>query len=160
MQLAVAARFSRHAAPRAATVSLPPLKVVSGEAYGAMGVPASQRLRKQSEFQQIRSRGTRIHCGSFIFQCLQREAETSQECRLSVIASRRVGNAVKRNRGKRVFREIFRRHQGALPPRCDVVVVLRSSYDSHSYADLEARFLRACSSLKGTRNADGGQAAE
>jgi len=125
-----------------------------------MGVPASQRLRKQSEFQQIRSKGKRIHCGSFIFQCLQRETETPSACRLSVIASRRVGNAVKRNRGKRTFREIFRQHQGELPAQSDVVVVLRSSFDRHSYADLESSFLRACSSCKGTLSEAGGPATE
>ncbi|MFT4901997.1 MAG: ribonuclease P protein component [Lentimonas sp.] len=118
-----------------------------------MGVPASQRLSKASEFQQIRSQGKRIHCGSFIFQCLQRGPETPVSCRLSVIASRRVGNAVKRNRGKRSFREIFRRHQNLLPPHSDVVLVLRSSFDQHSYADLESRYIRACGNLPGTAGA-------
>lgn len=122
-----------------------------------MGVPASQRLRKPSEFQQIRSQGTRIHCGSFIFQCLQRSPETQPSCRLSVIASRRVGNAVKRNLGKRRFREIFRQHQDALPPCCDLVLVLRSSFDQMGYADLESRYLRACSNIKGTSAISAGQ---
>lgn len=121
-----------------------------------MGVPASQRLRRPSEFQQIRSQGKRIHCGSFIFQCLQRGASEPSVCRLSVIASRRVGNAVKRNLGKRRFREIFRQHQYLLPPCSDVVVVLRSSFDQHSYADMESRFIRACGNAGGTTTADQG----
>jgi len=115
-----------------------------------MGVPASQRLRKPSQFQQIRSQGKRIHCGSFIFQCLQRDAETTTDCRLSVIASRRVGNAVKRNLGKRRFREIFRKHQSELPPHCDLVLVLRTSFDQQSFLDLESRYLRACHKIKAT----------
>lgn len=122
-----------------------------------MGVPAAQRLRRPSEFQQIRSQGKRIHCGSFIFQCLQRGADTPAACRLSVIASRRVGNAVKRNLGKRRMRQIFRQHQQLLPPHSDVVVVLRSSFDQHSYADLEARFIRACGNVGGTSAAEQGQ---
>jgi len=112
-----------------------------------MGVPASQRLRKQGDFQEIRSQGKRIHCGSFIFQCLVRLDGAPKGLRLSVIASRRVGNAVKRNYGKRVFRELFRRHQEALPPECDVVIVLRSSFSSSDYQDLESRFVRACSNM-------------
>ncbi|MGJ8652696.1 MAG: ribonuclease P protein component [Opitutaceae bacterium] len=112
-----------------------------------MGVPASQRLRKQSDFRQIRSMGKRIHCGSFIFQCLRREVDTAPQNRLSVIASRRVGNAVKRNYGKRMLREIFRTNANALPTHCDVVVVLRSSFDTQSYAELEARFLKACATI-------------
>jgi len=112
-----------------------------------MGVPASQRLRRQSDFRQIRSMGKRIHCGSFVFQCLRREADTPPASRLSVIASRRVGNAVKRNYGKRMLREIFRNHQAALPSHCDVVVILRSSFDTQSFAQLEARYLKACAGV-------------
>lgn len=112
-----------------------------------MGVPASQRLRKQSDFRQIRSQGKRIHCGSFVFQCLRREVETAPRNRLSVIASRRVGNAIKRNHGKRMLREIFRTNASALPTRCDVVVILRSSFDSQTYAELEIRFLKACATI-------------
>ena len=66
---------------------------------------------------------------------------------LGVIASRRVGNAVKRNRGKRLVRELFRRNADALPRGSRLVVVLRSGYDKHSFADLEARFLKACATL-------------
>ena len=112
-----------------------------------MGVSASQRLRKQSEFRQIRSQGTRIHCGSFIYQCLRRDGSSPAEARLSVIASRRVGNAVKRNYGKRMLREIFRNNQAALPSHCDVVIVLRSSFDTQSFSQLEARYLKACASI-------------
>ncbi|MEN8661960.1 MAG: ribonuclease P protein component [Lentimonas sp.] len=112
-----------------------------------MGVPASQRLRKQSEFRQIRSQGKRIHCGSFIYQCLRRDGSTSAVARLSVIASRRVGNAVKRNYGKRMLREIFCNNQAALPSHCDVVIVLRSSFDTQSFGQLEERYLKACASI-------------
>ncbi|HAV13333.1 MAG TPA: ribonuclease P protein component [Opitutae bacterium] len=112
-----------------------------------MGVPASQRLRKQSDFRQIRSQGKRIHCGSFIFQCLQRDASTPAARRLSVIASRRVGNAIKRTYGKRMLREIFRKNQEALPTCSDVVIVLRASFDTQTYAQLEARYLKACATI-------------
>lgn len=112
-----------------------------------MGVSASQRLRQQSDFRQIRSQGKRIHCGSFIFQCLRRELSTSPASRLSVIASRRVGNAVKRNYGKRMLREIFRNHQTALPSHCDVVIILRSSFDTQSFEQLKARYLKACAGV-------------
>ena len=112
-----------------------------------MGVPACQRLRKQSDFQKVRNEGTRILCGPFIFQCRLPLSGEGQGRRLGVIASRRVGNAVKRNLGKRRFRTIFRDHASALPEHSDVVIVLRASFDRHAYSDLERRFLRACSSI-------------
>lgn len=116
-----------------------------------MGIPASVRLRKPREFSQVRSLGDRIHCGSFIFQCRALEKTTS--IRLGVIASRRVGNAVKRNYGKRIFREIFRKHSGELPCGSDLVIVLRRGFDDHSFEDLEARFLRACRKIADRQSA-------
>ncbi|MGB1126802.1 MAG: ribonuclease P protein component [Opitutales bacterium] len=112
-----------------------------------MGIPASQRLRRQSEFQEVRRSEHRIHCGPFIVQCGLGAEGSKPSPMLGVIASRRVGHAVKRNRGKRLVREIFRRNASALPRTSRVVVVLRSGYDRHSYADLEARFLKAASTL-------------
>jgi ribonuclease P protein component len=109
-----------------------------------MGIPTSKRLRKACDFQEVRSEGIRILCGPFIFQCRRRARVNQDACRFGVIASRRVGNAVKRNKGKRIFREIFRKHESALPTGSDLVVVLRSSFDRHSFDNLESRFLRAC----------------
>lgn len=43
--------------------------------------------------------------------------------RLGLSVSRKVGNAVVRNRWKRVVREAFRMHAGELPPRLDLIVV-------------------------------------
>lgn len=112
-----------------------------------MAVPAHQRLRLLSEFQQVRSRGTRIHCGLFIVQFLQHEHLPKQPSRLGVIASRRVGKAVKRNYGKRLVRSLFRAQQNKLPAGLDLVVILRSDFDSVPFADLEARFIKACQAI-------------
>lgn len=83
---------------------------------------------------------------------------------LGVIASRRVGNAVKRNRGKRLIREIFRRNFRTLPmlpmlPMLPIgsrfVVVLRSGFDRYGFFELEAHFLKACGKI--TRKAGPGE---
>ncbi len=73
---------------------------------------------------------------------------------MGVIASRRVGNAVKRNRGKRLFREIFRRHRALLPEGSELVIVLRSHFDRHPFEDLENRFVRACGKVRKSEGSD------
>ncbi len=108
-----------------------------------MGVTASSRLRSQREFQEVRNQGIRILCGPFIFQADCGGCSDAPR-KLGVIASRRVGNAVKRNLGKRRIREIFRLNESALPDSSRVVIVLRASYNNHSFDDLQKRFLKAC----------------
>jgi ribonuclease P protein component len=117
-----------------------------------MGIPASNRLRKPREFQEVRSMGHRIHCGPFIFQCHVPESLTTP--RLGIVASRRVGNAVKRNYGKRVFRELFRKHAAKLPRGSELVIVLRSHFNRHSFDDLEARLLRAFRTIQKNQVSD------
>jgi ribonuclease P protein component len=108
-----------------------------------MGVPTLKRIRKRNDFQEIRSQGEKVFCKSFVCQ-YRFPQEQDFACRLGVIASRRVGNAVKRNRGKRIMRELFRMHEAKLPSNCDVVVILRSSYARYTFAELESHFLNTC----------------
>ena len=117
-----------------------------------MGIPASNRLRKPREFQAVRSLGHRINCGPFIFQCHVSKSPTAR--RLGIVASGRVGKAVKRNYGKRVFRELFRKHATKLPHGSGLVIVLRSHFNRHSFDDLEARLLRACSTIQKNQVSD------
>lgn len=109
-----------------------------------MGIPISKRLRKRSDFHQVRSKGLRVTSGPFILQCHVMDEKFSDARRLGVIASRRVGNAVKRNRGKRLVRELFRANESALPFNCDLVVILRSSFDRYTFDELKIKYLRAC----------------
>ncbi|MEC7273921.1 MAG: ribonuclease P protein component [Verrucomicrobiota bacterium] len=106
-----------------------------------MGLPVSSRLRRPYNFQDIRREGQLIDCGPFIVQC--RISAHSGPSRLGLVTSRRVGKAVKRNYGRRIFRELFRKYSFNLPLGSDLVIVLRSSFDRYKYADLELRLLRA-----------------
>lgn len=114
-----------------------------------MGLPGSQRLRRQCDFQQVRSYGLRVHSGAFVLQYAPSGSQSIGTPVLGIIASRRVGNAVKRNRGKRLFREIFRSQAGTLSGGCSLsagryVIILRASYDQYDYSSLENQFIQAC----------------
>lgn len=58
--------------------------------------------------------------------------------RLGIVASRKVGNAVQRNRAKRLVREAFRLHPAALGGSYDLVVIVRPSIAEAHLRDLEA----------------------
>lgn len=106
-----------------------------------MLISAQQKLRKAVDFKCLRESGVRFNSGGFVVVIRKRE---SGPVRFGVITSRKVGNSVKRNRAKRLFREIFRLNQDLLPRFCDFLIVVRSNFDDYSYGQLQERFLRAC----------------
>lgn len=82
----------------------------------------------------------RVRAGSFLL--LARATVPSSPTRLGVVASRRIGGAVVRNRAKRLLRELFRRHRHALPPGLDLVLIAHASIAGRSLADLERELAR------------------
>ncbi len=108
---------------------------------------ARQHIRRSAEFAVVRANGRRVDCGAFILQLLVRadvEEGSPPHRRLGVIASKRVGPAVVRNRAKRLLREIFRLNQESLPKNCDVVLVARASMDRYGFDELQKKYLNAC----------------
>jgi len=79
---------------------------------------ALKKSSKDSQLELIRSVGTR---------------------RLGITASRKAGNAVRRNRFKRRVREWFRRRRWELEPGLDVVVIARRSGTGLEMKELDER---------------------
>lgn len=67
----------------------------------------------------------------------------SDDSRIGITASKRVGNAVVRNRIKRLVREIFRKNRTQIDPPCDVLVIARAEAAHAGYAELAAEMQRA-----------------
>lgn len=102
-----------------------------------------QHLRRSRDFQTVRAKGRRIQCGVFLFTAAPQTSDSgvSLAPRLGVITSRRAGNAVVRNRLRRLVREIFRAHQTELRPDVDIVLVMRPGAARLTFQELETRFL-------------------
>lgn len=72
--------------------------------------------------------------------------------RLGIIASKRLGGAVDRNRAKRRLREVFRRHQlESSPDSLDVVAIPKTDLLSAALPTVEADFCAAVRRLRGRR---------
>jgi ribonuclease P protein component len=63
--------------------------------------------------------------------------------RLGVVASRKVGPSVVRNRAKRLVREAFRLHPEVFPAGLDVVVIVRPGTHLLDLAELAAEMVGA-----------------
>ncbi len=108
----------------------------------ALGFPRARRIRKRADFVRIQQApAARVSTRHLLLLLCPREAEGPS--RLGVVASRKVGPAVARNRAKRLVREAFRQSPGAFPPRLDVVIVVRPGTHQLAAGDLLAEVRQA-----------------
>ena len=104
----------------------------------------SERLRHQREYQRVFACGTKRVSSAFVVYVLP---TTEPHSRLGLAVSKRIGNAVTRNRVKRRARAFFRLHKAQLRSPYDIVVVARRGAAKASYAEVVRQFsmlLRCC----------------
>jgi ribonuclease P protein component len=86
-------------------------------------LPRAQRVRKRAEFLRIQDSPVRVATRHLLLLLALGEEHAS--ARLGVVASRKVGPSVVRNRAKRLVREAFRLHPEVFPAGIDVVIIVR-----------------------------------
>jgi ribonuclease P protein component len=95
-----------------------------------------RRVRRRGEFQRVFDLSTRTKGRYLTILAASNEAGPT---RLGIVASRKLGDAVRRNRAKRLIREVFRR---SYAPKIgiDVLVIPRRELFDAAYAEFEADF--------------------
>jgi ribonuclease P protein component len=99
------------------------------------GLSPRERIRRRADFQHVYERGLRTHARFMTLIILANDLPVT---RLGVAATRRLGDAVHRNRAKRLVREVFRRNKTL--PGFDVVVVPRPELLDAEFSSLEADY--------------------
>jgi ribonuclease P protein component len=103
-----------------------------------------ERIRKKKDFLHLYKKGKRFRGKSFIFIYLSNELGYS---RVAVVASKKLGNAVRRNKIKRQFRTLYRRNKILLTKPIDLIIIPHRKIHEVPWQSLEKDFLTALKSL-------------
>ncbi len=95
----------------------------------------SSLLRKGWEFEEVYSRGKRLHGVGFTLIC---QPNSTGSSRLGISVHRKIRGAVKRNRLKRIIRESFRLWQKHYPAGADIVFAVRPDFSCLHPGDIRA----------------------
>lgn len=100
--------------------------------------PPGARVLKKREFEEIFAGGRRCSAGPLRICAMPRPE--AAESRVGIAISRKFGCAVRRNRYRRLIREVFRLHRHEIAQPTDVVVTLAPGTQAMTFGEVEQAF--------------------
>jgi ribonuclease P protein component len=104
-------------------------------ATGGPHVKKEQRIKKNKEFQHVFQDGKSMANRQFVIYTLEKKEQP--EFRIGLSVSKKIGNAVTRNRIKRLVRQAFLEMKEQLPGYVDIVVIARKPTAEMSYEEVQ-----------------------
>lgn len=103
-----------------------------------------QRIRLESEYKKILSKGRRIYSKFFtLFIFPAEKTDEENPTRFGFIASKKVGKAVARNRAKRLIREIIRVNLDNIKDGYELVVIISPNAVDQDFETLQKAVLES-----------------
>ncbi|MEO7299986.1 MAG: ribonuclease P protein component [Verrucomicrobiota bacterium] len=107
----------------------------------SLDFPRTRRIKLARDFLRAKNKGDRLAIGCLIANWLL--LPENSPTRVGIVTSKKIGNAVKRTRARRLLRESFRLHQHEIKKPVDLVLVARNSIVGKAFSEVERDFLRA-----------------
>ena len=107
--------------------------------HGLFSFSKSERILKSEDYASVRLSGVSSYTEHFRVIYMPNDLGIT---RLGITVSKKIGNAVKRNRIKRILREFFRLNKSCFPYGCDTVIVARKDASHLSYYMILDELLR------------------
>jgi ribonuclease P protein component len=106
----------------------------------------SHRLKKNEQFQEVFQRGSSAANKQFVLYTAKQEGPAAFRAGISV--SKKIGNAVIRNRVKRLIREAVARLENRIPQGLDLVIIARPGVEAMSLEAIEQSLLHVMKRAK------------
>jgi len=97
------------------------------------------RLRERKEFKRVYRRGKSKANDTLVLYFLPNKLEVT---RIGFSVSKKIGNAVERNRVKRRLREICRENISSIKPGYDIILIARQKIKGIGYQLIEVKLLK------------------
>lgn len=104
-------------------------------------------IRKRAEFLQLQKKSKKVNTKNFLVSYAPSLVGTT-DTRLGIVATTKIGNAVARNRAKRLVREAFRRNKEKFPQGLDVVVICYKGMHLLCQSDVDRDMISAAKRIK------------
>jgi len=104
-----------------------------------------ERIRKKKEFLVIYKKGTRYRGKYFTIVHISNDLNFS---RMAVVVSKKIGNAVKRNKIKRWIRTLFRMNKPLMDESLDLIIIPKKEIQEAAWPELQEEFLKALKSIR------------
>lgn len=98
-------------------------------------------IKKNRDFQKVYDTGRSYANRQLVMYAVP---NGSEETRIGISVSKKVGNSVVRHHLTRLIREIFRLNRENIRRGLDIVVVVRVAAKASNYKQLEGAFLHLC----------------
>jgi len=106
--------------------------------------PKESRILRSRDFRKIQKNGRKWKSRDLLFLYLPNKLD---RLRIGLVVSKKVGNAVVRNKSKRWLREIFRKQiSNSVLKGGDIVVIVFSSFVQQEFLSIEKQWIKTTKS--------------
>ena len=91
-------------------------------------------LRKQADFDAVYKKGRSVGDRYVVVFYLKNGLDHN---RTGFLASKKVGNSVKRNRARRLIRESYRHLVNIIPSGYDIIIIARNTIEGRSFMEVD-----------------------
>jgi ribonuclease P protein component len=99
-------------------------------------------LRKDADFDNVYKRGRSVGERYVVVFYIKNHSNINRTC---FLASKKVGNSVRRNRARRLMRESYRLMKDRLPIGYDIIIIARNTITGRTFFEVDKSIKRAFS---------------